>query len=212
MPHLILLGDSIFDNAAYTDGGPDVVSQVCALIPTGWTATLRAFDGATTRNVADQIERLPSDATHLVLSVGGNDVLMEAAVLDLPASTTAQGLIYLADATGRFEQAYRSAVRACLGTRRPLVLCTIYNGFFPDPKYQRAVTTALAVFNDAILRVAMEHGLSVIDLRAVCARPEDYANPIEPSSVGGEKIARAIVALVTKLDPGDGLTRVSGGV
>jgi hypothetical protein len=28
MSHLILLGDSIFDNAAYTEGGPDVVTQL----------------------------------------------------------------------------------------------------------------------------------------------------------------------------------------
>ena len=48
-----------------------------------------------------------------------------------------------------------------------------------------------------ILRTAIVHGLQVIDLRAICSRAEDYANPIEPSSIGGEKIARAIVALVT---------------
>jgi hypothetical protein len=34
----------------------------------------------------------------------------------------------------------------------------------------------------------------VIDLRFVCSSPEDYANPIEPSSKGGAKIARCIVA------------------
>ena len=32
----------------------------------------------------------------------------------------------------------------------------------------------------------------VIELRAVCRDPEDYANPIEPSGRGGLKIARAI--------------------
>jgi hypothetical protein len=33
----------------------------------------------------------------------------------------------------------------------------------------------------------------VIDLRLVCTEPADYANPIEPSSRGGEKIAQAIM-------------------
>jgi hypothetical protein len=33
----------------------------------------------------------------------------------------------------------------------------------------------------------------VIDLRMVCTEPADYANTIEPSVRGGEKIARAIV-------------------
>ena len=53
------------------------------------------------------------------------------------------------------------------------------------------------VFNDVILRVAVEYGLAVIDLRFVCTEPSDYANPIEPSSIGGAKIARAIVDLLS---------------
>ena len=47
---------------------------------------------------------------------------------------------------------------------------------------------ALAVFNDVILQVALARNLDVIDLRAVCSTPSDFANPIEPSAVGGEKI------------------------
>jgi len=35
----------------------------------------------------------------------------------------------------------------------------------------------------------------------VCSEPSDYANPIEPSSVGGEKIARAILASLGLTDP-----------
>lgn len=52
--------------------------------------------------------------------------------------------------------------------------------------------------NDAIIRVATEHALPVLDLRQICAAAEDYANPIEPSSVGGAKIARAIVHAATQ--------------
>jgi hypothetical protein len=48
------------------------------------------------------------------------------------------------------------------------------------------------MFNDVILRAAFHWRLQVIDLRLVCAEPSDYANPIEPSGSGGEKIARAI--------------------
>src|SRR6266566_1483360 len=73
MPHLVLLGDSIFDNAQYTSGGPDVVSQVRNLLPSGWCASLLAVDGSTTVNIPDQIQRLPKESTHLVLSVGGNN-------------------------------------------------------------------------------------------------------------------------------------------
>jgi len=69
MPHLVLLGDSIFDNAQYTGGGPDVASQVRKLLPPGWGVSLLAVDGSTTANIPDQVQRLPREATHLVLSV-----------------------------------------------------------------------------------------------------------------------------------------------
>ena len=78
----------------------------------------------------------------------------------------------------------------------PLILSTIYNGCFPNADYQRLASTALMVFNDVILRVGIEYGLSIIDLRFVCSSPNDYANPIEPSSHGGAKIARCILAAV----------------
>jgi hypothetical protein len=83
----------------------------------------------------------------------------------------------------------------------PTALCTIYNGSFPDPVFQRLASTALTVFNDAILRVAFERGLPVIDLRLICTTREDYINSIEPSSLGGTRIARAIVRALGLTSP-----------
>jgi len=197
MPHIVLLGDSIFDNGSYTNGKPDVISQVRDVLPAGWKATLGAVDGATTRSIDAQLARLPSDTTHLVLSVGGNDALGSQHVLQARTSTTGEGLIQLARVVAEFESRYRAVVSACLRRRLPLLLCTIYNGNFPERSFQQQATTAIAVFNDAILRVALEHGLSVLELRQICSAPEDYANPIEPSSVGGAKIARAIAVALT---------------
>jgi len=56
-----------------------------------------------------------------------------------------------------------------------------------------------------------ERGLPVIDLRLLCREPVDYANPIEPSSVGGAKIAQAIVAAVTSGRGEPRRTRVFAG-
>jgi len=205
MPHVVLLGDSIFDNAHYTSGGPDVVSQVRNLLPPGWGASLLAVDGSTTVNIPDQIQHLPKECTHLVLRVGGNNALTEASRLGISffgmtGEPTSKSLDSLADISSAFESQYRSSVDACLRPRLPLGVCTIYNGCFPDKSYQRIASLALAIFNDVIIRVAIERGLPVIDLRLICKAPTDYANPIEPSSIGGEKIAKAIVALVTRRD------------
>jgi hypothetical protein len=35
MTHIVLLGDSIFNNAAYVAGGPDVVRQLRDVLPGG---------------------------------------------------------------------------------------------------------------------------------------------------------------------------------
>ena len=197
MPHLVLLGDSIFDNAAYTDGGPDVVTQLRGLLPEGWRATLAAVDGAQAADVAAQVAGVDASATHLALSVGGNDALMASGLLDEPVYSSADALRLIATTVREFEARYRDAVAACLARRLPLAVCTIYHGNFPDPDYRERAIVALTALNDAIVRTACAHGLDVIDLRAVCDLPQDYANPIEPSSSGGAKIARAIARVAT---------------
>ena len=208
MPHVILLGDSIFDNAAYTAGGPDVVSQLRKLLPSGWTATLLAVDGHRTEDVNRQLAAVPKGATHLVLSVGGNDALSHGDLLNRPARSAAEVLTLLAGAAGELEDRYRRLVGRLLQTGLPLTICTVYNGNFPDPDFQRIASTALSSFNDAILRVGFERRLTIIDLRLVCDKPADYANPIEPSSVGGAKIARAISAAVGATNMVMGSSRV----
>lgn len=215
MPHLALLGDSIFDNAHYTSGGPDVVSQVRSSLPSGWSASLLAVDGSTTLNIPDQMTRLPKECTHLVLSVGGNNALTEASRLGISffgmtGEPTSKALDSLADVADAFDADYRSAVDSCLRAKLPLAVCAIYNGCFPDKSYQRIASLALAIFNDVIIRVAIERGLPVIDLRSICTDPADYANPIEPSSIGGEKIAKSIAALVTERGDQISGTRIVG--
>ena len=42
----------------------------------------------------------------------------------------------------------------------------------------------------------------MIELRAICTEITDFANPIEPSSAGGAKIAQVIVDVVTANDFG----------
>jgi hypothetical protein len=71
MAHVVLLGDSVFDNAAYVGGAPDVIAQLREQLPTAWRATLAAVDGTTVAGLAQQLARIPDDATHLVISARG---------------------------------------------------------------------------------------------------------------------------------------------
>lgn len=200
MGHVVLLGDSVFDNAAYVGDGPDVVAQLRDRLRPGWRATLCAIDGSVVAGLARQLERLPADATHLVISAGGNDALGYSAILGAPSRSMAESLNQLADIREAFHAGYGAALQNVLERRLPTAICTIYNPRYPDAAQRRLGTTALAMINDAIILEAVRLGLPLIDLREVCNEDSDFANPIEPSSQGGWKIAGAIASLVSRHD------------
>jgi len=200
MKHIVLLGDSIFDNAAYVGGGPAVIQQLRAKLPPGWQSTLLAVDGSMAQDVPRQLERLPSDTTHLVLSVGGNNALDHVNILSESARSAAEALSRLAEVSERFRRLYRETVRAVLSRNLPTAVCTIYYPNFPDLTLQQIAKTALTIFNDVIIVEAFAAGVPLIDLRLVCSGTEDYANEIEPSAAGGEKITSAILRLVSEHD------------
>jgi hypothetical protein len=195
--HVVLLGDSIFDNKAYVGQDPDVIAQLRQELPPGWQATLLAVDGDVMAGVDRQLRLLPKDATHLVVSVGGNDALGFADILQMPAGDVTGALNILAAAQDDFAAGYQAMAKAVASTGLPSALCTIYDTPSNGAAY-RTIKTALAVFNDCITRAAFSLHMSLIDLRLLCGEDSDYANPIEPSSLGGAKIARAIALLATQ--------------
>jgi hypothetical protein len=199
-PHIVLLGDSIFDNGAYVGKGPDVVKQLRAVLPPGADATLLAVDGAVTSGVGIQLGITPADATHLVVSAGGNDALHYSPILGQNVGSVAEALDRLADVREAFTRDYRAMLDKVQARGLPTAVCTIYEARFPDRKQRRQAAVGLTLFNDCITREAAARGLAVIDLRVICCNDEDLANPIEPSVIGGAKIANAIAAFAEGYD------------
>lgn len=197
MSHIVLLGDSIFDNGAYVPGEPDVVHQLRAKLPKSWKATLCAVDGSSAADIEGQLSRAPEDASHFIVSAGGNDALAHIDMFRRPASSVGEVVAQFADISERFAKDYNAMIDAVLGRGVPVALCTVYDGRFDDRQEQRLASTALTVFNDVITRAAFSRDLPLIDLRLVCSDRKDYANPIEPSAQGGDKIATIIARLVT---------------
>ena len=200
MKHIALLGDSVFDNAAYVGREPDVVSHLAGIMPDSLKATLCAVDGALVQHVAGQLRNVPESATHLIISAGGNNALMNVDVLQLPVASSAEALAMLAQRTREFERSYISMLGAILAQGLPRAVSTIYFPNFPDRRLQEIAVTALSSFNDVIIRCAVSDGLPILDLRLICNEADDYANEIEPSCKGGRKIAAAIVKLVEQHD------------
>ncbi|MFM8272514.1 MAG: SGNH/GDSL hydrolase family protein [Gemmata sp.] len=202
MSHVVLLGDSIFDNASYVPGGPPVIEQVRRGLPAGWKATLAAVDGHTASGVASQLARVPAGATHLFVSVGGNDALQAASILREPAATVGDGLATVGAALARFRDTYAAMLAGVLALGKPTAVCTVYDAVPSQVLVGAAERAALAGFNDIITRAAVRDGLPLIDLRVLCGDEGDYSplSPIEPSVGGGAKIADAICRLVAGHD------------
>jgi hypothetical protein len=196
VPHVVLLGDSVFDNQSYVPGGPAVIDQVRQRLPMEWQASLLAVDGDVTNDVPVQLESLPRDATHLVVSVGGNDALMMQGVLTQRVPDVGHALVKLGQVQQEFARRYRQMLTTVMGCGLPVLVCTIYDACPFDTAVERQVIpVALSLFDDTIVRVAKSFGVGVLELRDICDQPDDFStvSPIEPSVTGGGKIATAIV-------------------
>ena len=212
MNHVVLLGDSIFDNASYVAEGTEVVSQLRATLGPHTEVSLLARDGSVLNDVVAQVARLadlPAPPTWLVVSCGGNDVLPLVGAMQTPVRSVLEAAELLASWQAEFRRAYRRMLNVVLSRRVPVAVATIYDAV---PNLAPGLRTALAPFNDVILREAAANGLPVLDLRLICPEAADYApsSPIEPSTQGGRKIAAAIGELVHAHDPATRRTVVYG--
>ena len=52
------------------------------------------------------------------------------------------------------------------------------------------------MLNDIIFTTGATFDVDVLELRNIFTKPEDYANPIEPSHKGGEKLSQNILKWV----------------
>lgn len=193
---IVLMGDSVFDNQRYAGTGLAVVDQVRSQLSEDYAVTLLAVDGHTTRDIAGQLKRLPERATHLVVSVGGNDALAQSRILSRPATQSSDVFLALAEIRETFARDYNRMLEQLASLRLPVILSTIYDPRFEDAKHQQMCVAALGVFNDVITRAAAARGWPLVDLRVIFSEPSDYANAIEPGAKGGYKLARAIVAAI----------------
>tara|TARA_B100001741_G_C16516842_1_gene582647 strand:- start:433 stop:1056 length:624 start_codon:yes stop_codon:yes gene_type:complete len=194
---IILLGDSIIDNKIYVEGNELSVTEHLNKIQNNEVIQL-AVDGDTTHDVlSEQIKKIPKDATDLVLSIGGNDLLHEIDflfqnILYKPNKALKKVGSLLSPIISRYE----TIVRNLSNHRANLLLCTIYEGDLVNSDELNSVIdsskTMVSLFNDAIYRNGKKFKVDVLELRDIFVSPEDYANPIEPSHIGGGKLAKAI--------------------
>jgi len=196
---VVLLGDSILDNAPYTEPEPDTAAHLRRILGAAGSVDLRARDGATMADVPRQLERTADRGATAVLSIGGNDATAHIGILARPASDSAAVIGDLLEIADDFGRRYEEVARTVAAHYQRTVLCTIYEVQLEPAPLARLARVPLALLNDRIIRTAGLLGLEVLELREVCTAPSDFVLQIEPSATGAAKIAQAIAGL---LEPG----------
>lgn len=205
MAKVALLGDSILDNKRYVDVNENSVEEHLSQL-SNENFILIAFDGDTTKDVIqNQINNIDTDVTHIVLSIGGNDLLERIEVLFEDSTFTFAGALEKAVLfLEPIKKNYDSIINELVKTNAKILLCTIYDGELEkDPILKTIKTQGLALtglLNDYISVLGRRYNLDVLELREIFTETEDYANPIEPSHIGGEKFARSIIHWIDQVE------------
>lgn len=193
--HICLMGDSVFDNDDYIPGEPGVIEQMRRSIPKTWSASKVAVDGDCIEDIRNQLEKVPTHTTNIVLSIGGNDLMRFRHLLaQVAEGANLEELI--ASPLSDFEIAYSWMLDTVSERGLRVSACTIYTAIpFTEPELRDHAPSAIGAFNAIILRLAEARGVSVIRLDVACADNDDFSemSPIEPSSKGGQKIVDAIL-------------------
>ena len=204
MSYVSLLGDSIIDNKVYVHPGEFSVKEHLE-DQSGYVFNQLAVDGHTTSDVIEhQLDKVNNNlTTHNVLSIGGNDLLGHLGFLKNNIELTAieileQAVVLLAPIKNR----YRTIVKNLSQQNPNLLLCTVYEGnlvgdsFYSDVAF--ASKAMVSMFNDIVFNTGSSFKADVLELRNIFTTPDDYANPIEPSHIGGKKLSKEILEWVNK--------------
>jgi hypothetical protein len=192
-----LLGDSIIDNKIYV--GPHELSVTEHLHNlTDDVINSIAVDGHTTKDVIHaQLDQLPYYSTHQVLSIGGNDLLQNMFFLKNAEQLTANEVFEQSvGIMAPIKRRYQTIVEKLSQQDSNILLCTVYEGnLLNDPLlYDIALSSKamVSMLNDIVYSTANTYNAEVLELRNIFTKPKDYANPIEPSHIGGSKFALEI--------------------
>jgi len=195
--YVSLLGDSIIDNKVYVGEGELSVTEHLQHNSSS-NITMIAVDGDTTEDVLkNQLDNLKEPVSHIVLSIGGNDLLQNLHLLQDETSGMKFALEKSSELICEIQENYIKILEQLSQYDAKVLLCTVYEGDLESDvllaDYDKAGQAILKMHNDTVYYLARKFDVDVLELRNIFTNKEDYANPIEPSHIGGEKLAKAII-------------------
>lgn len=179
--YVILMGDSVLNNANYVPSGKSVVDILKKKISNVLNVSK---DGATISDLYGQLDKIPSKLnkaeTYIFISAGGNDILNK------------QSELSNADIIKLFNRYmdFLKALRIKLGSTK----INIMNLYLPaNPRYQ-SYKASIDQWNKLLNENSTKIGeiYNVVDLYSLLTTPKDFIYDIEPSESASEKLANLI--------------------
>jgi hypothetical protein len=200
--HLVLLGDAL-QNIQLGEGHPED-----ALVPrprNPWKLTVLQAPEVLRKS---HVRAIPAQASHIGICIDGGWAIETSGLLQGDAQSVRGTLDALASAADEFERILACLIAAAKETGLPTIICTLVPARYVDPVQERAAATALAIFNDRILRRAFAERLSIVELRLVCDEDSDYASETLLSHAGVRKVANVARSALYEISREPGRTRV----
>jgi len=200
--HLVLLGDAL-QNIDLGKGQAET-----ALVPqprNPWKLTVLQPPEVLRQG---RVRAIPTEVTHIAICVDGGWAIETSGLLQGSARTIREALDTLAWAADEFENMFACLIAAATEAGVPTIVCTLVPARYVELSQQRVAATALAIFNDRLLRRAVAARLSVVELRLVCDEDGDYASETLLSHAGVRKVANVARSALYDVSRNPGRTRV----
>jgi len=186
----VLLGDSILNNKTYTSTGKGVDDLL--MEKTNIRVYSYAEDYAKIVDVYNQIDNIPSylnnPNTTIFISLGGNDILTYYYDKDNNVrDTTVLSPMFIS---------YKKVVKH-IHNRMPKTKIVLLDIYYPDNIHFKQFHPVINTWNQQLYSYVNDYNnngiYGVLKISDMLTNKEDFSFGIEPSSIGGEKIADGIL-------------------
>jgi len=189
--NIVVLGDSVFDNRSYVSTNasiPYLLGEHDYL-----NAKVYAKDGAKMEDINSQLQQClkeidNSDET-LFISIGGNNILTFKPSNKENKNEEQKNI-------GRFVDTIFGYYRNILKNydfKCNVVLCNIY---VPYNKKNSIYEKCIHIWNNKLSSYAHNNNYKVMRLDKLLYKEEDFADNLEPSKIGGEKIVKNMITFI----------------
>lgn len=183
---IILLGDSILKNNSYVSNGKGV-DDLLKERNNGKIYSL-AENNSKIVDIYSQIDKIPIDlnnkSTIIFLSAGGNDIL--SFYVDQKEDATDTSIL------NPMFSAYKKLVES-IQTRLNDAQIVLLDIYYPDNITYKQFHPIISEWNQKIYEYGNKNSYNVIKISDDLTQPSDFTMGIEPSAIGGEKIANLIL-------------------